>query len=41
MVIRGKLLELKLGGHLFELTGDGGDFAAIVNWCLLHGQILA
>ena len=41
MVIRGKLLELKLGGHLFELTRDGGDFAAIVNWCLLHGQILA
>ena len=40
MVICGKLLELKLGGHLFELTGDGGDFAAIVNWCLLHGQIL-
>ena len=41
MVIRGKLLELKLGRHLFELTRDGGDFAASVNWCLLHGQILA
>ena len=41
MVIRSKLLELKLGGHLFELIRDCGYFAAIVNWCLLHGQILA